>query len=114
MDLTSSILMEKGGVAPFTVFCDMADKNSIGVTVISHNSENRTLVQGCDPAGCYQRDIHYTGAKFFQLGNLTSISAHCEQFIKYECHHAKLLDKSYMFSWWVSRDGDQMTYWGRK
>ena len=90
----------------------MTDKSNIGVTVISHDSEDRLLVQGCEPEGCYQRDIHYTGANFLQLGNLTTTSAHCEQFIMYECYHAKLLDESYMFSWWVSRDGDNMSYWG--
>ena len=32
-----------GGQAPFTVYCDMSDKNGVGVTVISHNSESRTM-----------------------------------------------------------------------
>ena len=32
-----------GGLAPFTVYCDMTDKNGVGVTVISHDSETRTL-----------------------------------------------------------------------
>ena len=50
------------GMAPFTVFCDMSDKAGVGVTVISHDSETRTLVNGCDPAGCYSRDVTYTGA----------------------------------------------------
>ena len=50
----------EGGVVPFTVYCDMTDKNGVGVTVISHDSERRTHVDGCDPAGCYSRDIHYT------------------------------------------------------
>ena len=96
----------------FTVYCDMTDKNNIGVTVISHDSEDRTLVQGCEPGGCYRRDIHYSGANFLQLGNLTTICAHCEQFIKYECRHARLLFNSNMFGWWVSRDGHNVTYWG--
>ena len=26
-----------GGLAPFTVYCDMSDKNGVGVTVISHD-----------------------------------------------------------------------------
>jgi len=102
----------EGGVTPFIVDCDMTNKNNIGVTVISHDSEDRTLVQGCWPAGCYKRDIHYIGANHLQLGNLTTISAHCEQFIKYECHGSRLLRDGNMFGWWVSRDGDQMTYWG--
>ena len=102
----------EGDVTPFTVHRDMTDKNNIGVTVTSHDSEDRTLVQGCDPKGCYQRDIHYTGTNFLHLRNLTTTSAHCEQFIKFECHYGVLLYNGHMFGCWVSRDGDQMTYWG--
>ena len=101
---------DKGGLAPFTVYCDMNDKNGVGVTVISHDSESRTHVKGCEPRGCYSRDIHYTGASLSQLAGLTKVSSHCEQFIKYECHDAGLLDGGY--GWWVSRDSTKMTYWG--
>ena len=90
----------------------MNDKNNVGVAVISHDSEDRTLVQGCSSRGCYSRDIQYIGANLHQLGNLTAISAHCEQFIKYECYNSMLLLNSDMFGWWVSRDGEKMTYWG--
>ena len=102
----------EGGVTSFLVDCDMTDKNNVGVTVISHDSEDRTLVQGCDPRGCYSRDIQYIGANLLQLGNLTAISAHCEQFIKYECYHSWLFMNGNKAGWWVSRDGDIMTYWG--
>ena len=34
----------KGGVAPFSVYCDMSDKGGVGVTVISHDSESRIYV----------------------------------------------------------------------
>ena len=100
----------KGGLAPFTVYCDMSDKNGVGVTVISHDSESRTHVQGCDPRGCYSRDIHYTGARLSQLASLTRVSSHCEQFIKYECYDSVLLVNG--VGWWVSRDSTKMTYWG--
>ena len=70
-----------GGVTPYTADCVMTDKNNIGVTVISDDSENRTLVQGCGGAGSCRRNIHYTGANLLQLGNLTTISAQCEQLI---------------------------------
>ena len=99
-----------GGLAPFTVYCDMSDKNGIGVTVISHDSESKTHVHGCEPAGCYSRDVHYTGASLSQLASLTRVSSHCEQFIKYECYNAVLLMGEY--GWWVSRDSSKMTYWG--
>ena len=74
-----------GALEPCSVYCNMTDKTSVGVTVISHDSENRTLVIGYKPSGNYSRDIHYTGASLSQLASLTSISSHCEQFIKYEC-----------------------------
>ena len=99
-----------GGLPPFTVYCDMSDKNGVGVTVISHDSESRTLVDGCSSSGCYSTDIHYTGASLSQLASLIRVSSHCEQFIKYECYHSRLLRNGY--GWWVSRDSQKMTYWG--
>jgi len=100
----------EGGLAPFPIFCDMTDKNGVGVTVISHDSESRTHVQGCESIGCYSRDIHYTGASLSQLASLTRVSSHCEQFIKYECYASALF--RYGHAWWVSRDSTKMTYWG--
>ena len=100
----------EGGLAPFTVLCDMTDKSGVGVTVISHDSESRTLVDGCNPPGCYSRDIRYTGASLSQLASLTRVSSHCEQFVKYECYDSMFLTLG--FAWWVSRDSSKMTYWG--
>ena len=102
----------EGGVIAFTVHCDMTDKNNAGVTVIGHDSEERMLVHGCEPRGCYKRDIHYTGTNTLQMGKLMATSTHCEQFIKYECHATLLLNNGGMYGWWMSRDGDKMTYWG--
>ena len=102
----------EGGLAPFTVFCDMADKSGVGVTVISHDSESRTHVVGCEPGGCYSRDIHYTGASLSQLASLTTVSSQCEQFIKYECYSSVLWWGNNQEGWWVSRDSAKMTYWG--
>ena len=101
-----------GGLTPFTVYCDMSDKNGVGVTVISHDSESRTLVQGCETQGCYSRDIHYTGASLSQLASLTKVSSQCEQFIKYECYGSVMFTRYGAYAWWVSRDSSQMTYWG--
>ena len=101
----------EGGLAPFTVYCEMSDKNGVGVTVISHDSESRTLVDGCSSQGCYSRDIHYTGTSLSQLASLTRVSSHCEQFIKYECYYSVILGWG-VHGWWVSRDSQKMTYWG--
>ena len=99
-----------GGLIPFTVYCDMSDKNGAGVTVISHDSESRMHVKGCEPAGCYSRDIHYRGVSLSQLASLTRVSLQCEQFIKYECYDAKIFRDGQ--AWWVSRDSIKLTYWG--
>ena len=98
----------------YDVICDMTDKDGVGVAVISHDSENRTQVKGCEAKGCYLRNIHYTGASLSQIASLTRVSLRCEQFIKYECYHSRLLhsNKKRPFGWWVSRDDDNMTYWG--
>ena len=106
----------KGGVAPFSVYCDMSDKRGVGVTVISHDSESRTYVgniPGCnwDNPGCYSKDVTYTGVSTAQLAALTRVSQNCEQFIKFECSS----DVSFVqesVAWWVSRDGRKMNYWG--
>ena len=104
----------EGGLLPYNVTCDMSDKGGVGVTVISHDSENRTLVDGCEPPGCYSRNINYTGASLSQLAGLTNVSLHCEQFIKYECHGSVMFSKinNKYFAWWVSRDSLKMLYWG--
>ena len=97
----------EGGLQPYNVTCDMIDENEIGVTVVSHDSENRTLVEGYESKGSYSRDIHYQGANISQLVSLINVSKHCEQFIKYECFRSTLND-----GFWVSRDSVEMNYWG--
>ena len=105
----------KGGVAPFSVYCDMSDKGGVGVTVISHNSVSRTHVNsvspGCGSAGCYRKDVTYTGVSTAQFAALTRVSQNCEQFIKFECNNRiSFIEDSY--AWWVSRDGTRVNYWG--
>ena len=104
----------KGGVASFSVYCDMSDKGGVGVTVISHDSESRTHVgniPGCGGAGCYRKDVTYTGVSTGQLAALTRVSQNCEQFIKFECNNDIAFIES-PYAWWVSRDGTRMNYWG--
>ena len=104
----------RGGVTPFNVYCDMSDKDGVGVTVISHDSERRTHVGNspeCESPGCYSKDVRYTGVSTAQLAALTRVSQNCEQFIKFECNSdvAFIQDN---YAWWVSRDGTKRNYWG--
>ena len=105
----------EGGVTPFSVYCDMRGKGGVGVTVISHDSESRTHVNhispGCSGAGCYRKDVTYTGASTAQLAALTRVSQNCEQFIKFECSWSVAFIQ-HSYAWWVSRDGTRMNYWG--
>ena len=86
----------------------------VGVTVISHDSEGRTHVgniPGCGGAGCYRKDVTYTGVSTAQLAALTLVSQNCEQFIKFECNNdVAFIENSY--AWWMSLDGTRMYYWG--
>ena len=96
----------------YDVTCDMKDKDGVGVTVISHDSESRTLVKDYEGPGSYSRDISYTGAGLSQLASLTNVSSHCEQFIKYECKGSALNKNEKKLGWWVSRSSSEMLYWG--
>ena len=103
----------EGGLPPFyNVACDMSDKNGVGVTIISHDSETRMRVKGFEDPGSYSRDIQYEGANFSQLANLAYVSLHCEQFIKYGCKASLMSLANAHYAWWVSRDSAKMTYWG--
>lgn len=48
---SKTYLISPKGLTPFAVHCDMRNKNGIGVTVISHDSEARTLVSGFENPG---------------------------------------------------------------
>ena len=92
------------------VYCDMTSKNGVGVTVIGHNSESRTLVKGYNPPGSYKRNIKYD-ISMQQIVAIMKQLKNCEQFIKYECRHSVLLYTT-PYGWWVSRQGSKMNYWG--
>ncbi|EDO47863.1 predicted protein [Nematostella vectensis] len=92
----------------------MTAREGVGVTVVSHDSEARTLVKAGEPPGAYRRDVTYTGVTVAQLKTLTGSSMYCEQFLKYECFGSVLYKNStgLWFGWWVSRDGAKVTTWG--
>ena len=112
-NVSGDYLIDPDGVLgedPFPVYCNMTDKGGVGVTIVGHDMENRTQVIGYEKRGEYFVDVHYRSASISQLKAPTEASGNCQQFIKYECFHARLIEDG--FSWWVSRDGQNMAYWG--
>ena len=92
------------------VYCDMTSKNGVGVTVIGHDSESRTLVKGYESYGSYKRKIKYD-ISMEQVVAIMKQSKKCEQFIKYQCYGSALFKSG--DGWWVSRQGSRINYWGR-
>ncbi|XP_028393298.1 neurexin-4-like [Dendronephthya gigantea] len=91
----------------------MTSKGGVGVTVIGHDSESRTFVDGYNNAGSYKRKIKYE-ISMEQIVAITTQSKYCEQFIKYECYHSvfRFSSTGEYQGWWVSRQGSKMNYWG--
>ena len=63
-----------GGESALSVFCDMTDRGGLGVTIVSHDSEARTLVNGYGGRGSYSRDVSYNGVSKAQLVSLMGVS----------------------------------------
>ena len=102
----------EGALEPFSVYCNMTDKTSVGVIVISHDSENRTLVIGLNPLGTTH--VTFTTLARVHLSWLVSpLSLHTASNLSnnYECYHSMLFREG-GYAWWVSRDSTKMTYWG--
>ena len=70
-------------------------------------------MDGYEDTGSYRRNITYD-ISMEQIVAIINQSQRCEQFIKYECLRAGLWfdHNSNADSWWVSRHGEKMSYWG--
>ena len=67
-------------------------------------------MNGFEDPGSYSRKVKYN-ISIEQVVTIIERSQKCEQFIRYECNMAGLWFHE-PFSWWVSRDGAKMAYWG--
>ncbi|XP_077972789.1 contactin-associated protein-like 2 [Styela clava] len=98
-----------GEMAPFEVYCDMDSDPDWATTMFAHDSEDRTLVTGCQNPGCYSRDVKYQQS-WSQIEAVMSTSESCQQYLSYECLGSALFGFA-DFAWWVSRDGENQYYW---
>ncbi|XP_013408083.1 contactin-associated protein-like 2 isoform X2 [Lingula anatina] len=100
----------KGGVPAFYVWCTMT--SSPPTASIGHDQGLRTKTDGYEKDGSHIFRVLYD-VTMRQLTALMANSTNCKQHLKYECHGALINDAStgIRYSWWVSRDGEKMTYW---
>ena len=112
-----------GPLEPFPVTCLYLSDDKTQ-TILHHSSEGSQTVRGYQEPGSYVRDIKYE-ADFEHITVLVNRSYSCRQTLRYECHNARLFNTPYSpaapghsytsefkpFSWWVSRNNQQMDYW---
>ncbi|XP_022919939.1 neurexin-4 isoform X2 [Onthophagus taurus] len=105
-----------GPLDPFPVSCEFYSDGRIG-TVLQHNNQQTTAVDGFQEPGSFKQDIHYE-ANDDQIEAFVNRSKTCKQKIQYDCKSSRLFnspsdENSYQpFSWWISRNNQKMDYWG--
>ncbi|KAJ8665187.1 hypothetical protein QAD02_006849 [Eretmocerus hayati] len=106
-----------GPLKPFDVICEFYPDGRV-LTVLRHDHENPTTVDGFQEPGSYAQDILYD-AEFDQIEAFINHSRSCRQRLSYSCIHSKLFNSpvglNEIFqpnSWWVSRNNQKMDYWG--
>ncbi|XP_019616228.1 PREDICTED: uncharacterized protein LOC109463801 [Branchiostoma belcheri] len=97
------------GVLPMVVQCDLEGQKAI--TLIGHDSEARTHVDGVEDPGSYSKDVTYWNS-MEQVRAVVDRSSLCKQLIKYECYGSVIWSGSMNYAWWVTWDGRQADYWG--
>ncbi|XP_063906965.1 neurexin-4 isoform X1 [Zophobas morio] len=105
-----------GPLAPFPVTCEFYTDGRVA-TVVHHNNQETTQVDGFQEPGSFRQDIHYE-ADDDQIAALINRSSSCKQHLQYDCRGARLFNSPSTegnfrpFSWWVSRHNQKMDYWG--
>ncbi|XP_077968109.1 uncharacterized protein LOC120326421 [Styela clava] len=89
----------------YQVWCDFGSGTAI--TKVSHDSTKEFSIPGCEPGGCYSKVPRYDLAND-KILKIMEQSGRCRQYIKYRCQGSRI----FSYAWWVSREGEKMTYWG--
>ncbi|RDD42651.1 Fibrillin-1 [Trichoplax sp. H2] len=97
-----------GDLKPFYARCDGF------TTVIQHNIPAAGVpLHRLNRPDAHKSPVEYQHADLDQLKQLIDVSQSCIQEVKYQCRHARLTDNSgNLMSYWVSRQGVNMNYWG--
>lgn len=95
-----------GGFPAFSVYCNMSSDPP--VTLIGHDKETRYHVNGY---ANFLVNVTYV-LPLDTILYVMNQSSECKQYMRYECHHAVINHGGQRYSWWVSRSGEKMAYWG--
>ena len=95
-----------GGESPFVATCVFDKAVSRIATVIHHNREARTFVNGYESIGSYGVTLTYEYAVLSQIIALVNACSSCKQSIKYECYGSMITD-----GYWINRNGGKMRIW---
>ncbi|KAJ7376517.1 Contactin-associated protein-like 2 [Desmophyllum pertusum] len=102
-----------GGMSPFFVFCRI--ESGTAKTEFLHDTPNEGAVDGYEGPGTFIRKVSYVNS-LSQIEKVMSVSTHCKQYIRYDCSKSMLMANydglGGPYGWWVSRDGQNMYYWG--
>ncbi len=83
-----------------TVICVLyLDDIGTSVTIVHHDSEQPTVVNGYQEPGSYVRPIKYTATIREQFDELVARTTYCEQYIKYKCFNSRLLGDAGKCTW---------------
>lgn len=103
---------EKPELEPVWLYCDMESEGGIGVTVVGHDKESRTNVNGYEGAGSYLAKVTYEVSTDHVIAIIDQ-SKFCKQFLRWECKGAVIHNPHQKDSWttfWTNRSSEFNQY----
>ena len=95
----------KVGDGPFQVHCDFKS----GITEITHNRQEKTIIPHCSGDRCYQLRVRYPSS-IRQIRTLIELSDSCSQEITFECKLTTLFSNKRSIGVWLNRNGEAQSY----
>jgi contactin associated protein-like 2 len=108
------VMVDLDGSGPFppvSVTCRLRPDGQ-AETVVRHDNEEATKVDGFQEAGSFQQAIHYQAAESAVVA-LVLGSQHCSQALSYDCLGSRLLEgwaEGRPWGWWVARWAHSLSY----
>ena len=104
---TAEVVVDVDGSGPLQPLAVRCGPDGAGrlVTAVTHDTQDKTKVDGFQARGSFSQDIHYQVSEESLLSLVRGASS-CQQTVSYECHQSSLSD----YAWWVSLSGVRTTF----